>query len=118
MPDRIRLRKSAGTWVIRAGGAILGETSRALELSEGERAPVIYFPRADIAMPFFEPSVARTRSPVLGEALHFDIVTPAGTLADAAWSYEHPEPGFEAIAGHVAFRLDRVTLERTAERAL
>ncbi len=118
MPDRIRVRNATGTWVIRAGGAILGETSHALELSDGDHAPAIYFPRADIAMPFFEPSVARTRSPVLGEAAHFDIVTPAGTLADAAWSYEHPEPGFEPIAGHITFRTEKVTIERTSERAI
>lgn len=118
MPDRIRVRNASGSWVIRAGGAILGETIRALELSEGDRPAVILFPREDVAMPFFEPSVARTRNAVLGEAAHFDIVTPAGTLADAAWSFERPEPGFETIAGHIAFRAEKVTIERTAERAL
>lgn len=116
MTDRIRVRNAPGTWVIRAGGAILGETSRALELTDADRAPVIWFPRADIAMPFFEPSA--TRATALGEAVYFDIVTPSGTVADAAWSVEAPLPGLDAIAGHLAFAADKVTIERTAERAI
>ena len=48
----IRIRKAEGTWTVRSGGAVLGETSNALELSEGDLDPVIYFPREDIAMAF------------------------------------------------------------------
>ena len=35
MADHIRIRKSGGTWTIRAGGAVLGESRKALELTEG-----------------------------------------------------------------------------------
>jgi uncharacterized protein (DUF427 family) len=41
MADHIRIRKSAGTWTIRAGGAVLGESRNALELTEGSYPPVI-----------------------------------------------------------------------------
>ena len=50
MVDHIKIRKAAGTWVVRAGGAVLAESHDALELTEGEMTPVIYFPRGDIAM--------------------------------------------------------------------
>ena len=36
MADHIKIRKIEGTWVVRAGGAVLGETTEALELSETE----------------------------------------------------------------------------------
>ena len=32
---QIDIRKAIGTWVVRAGGAVLAESSNALELSEG-----------------------------------------------------------------------------------
>lgn len=32
---KIQIRKAAGTWVVRSGGAVLGESSNALELKIG-----------------------------------------------------------------------------------
>ena len=49
MANDIEVRPATGTWVVRAGGAVLGESSSALELIEGDRAPVIYFPRMEVA---------------------------------------------------------------------
>lgn len=112
MPDRIRIRTAPGTWVVRAGDAILGESARAQELTEGSYAPVMYFPREDIAMAMLDRSDRRSTCPWKGEASYFSIVTPGGTLADTVWSYETPKPGVEAIAGHLAFYPDRVTIER------
>ena len=34
----IRIRRKPGNWVVRAGGAVLGESEAVLELSEGEPA--------------------------------------------------------------------------------
>ena len=56
MSDHITIRKAPGTWTVRAGGAVLGESSDALELVEGDYPPVIYFPRGDIAMAFLDPT--------------------------------------------------------------
>jgi uncharacterized protein (DUF427 family) len=40
-------------------------------------------------------------------------VTKSTTLRDAAWSYENPKPGMEAIRNHIAFyATDAVTIER------
>jgi uncharacterized protein (DUF427 family) len=112
MPDHIRIYRATGTWVVRAGGAVLAETRNALELHEGTAAPVIYFPRADVAMAFLDRSTTRSRCPFKGEATHFDIVTKSTTIKDAAWSYDTPGDGLTAIAGHLAFHPDRVTVER------
>ncbi|TMV49768.1 DUF427 domain-containing protein [Thioclava sp. BHET1] len=104
--------KAGGTWVIRAGGAILGESKEALELIEKNHQPVIYFPRADIAMAFLEPSETVTTCPYKGQASYFSIVTKSGTISDAAWCYEDPIEAASRIAGHLAFYPDKVALER------
>ena len=83
MPDRIRITKAAGTWVIRAGGAVLGETQNALELTEGSYPSVIYFPREDIAMTFLEASDKTSICPHKGAANYFSIVTKNGPIPDA-----------------------------------
>lgn len=113
MADDIRIHPAAGTWVVRAGGAVLGETSRALELVENGHPPVVYIPRDDIAMAFLEKTGKRTTGPYMGEATHYSIVTKSTVLADAAWSYETPKPGAERIAGHLAFYpSDTVAVEK------
>ena len=103
MTDHITIRPASGTWVVRAGGAVLGESSAALELSEGDYPPVIYFPRSDIAMDFLDATEKVTQCPHKGDAAHFSIVTKSRVLENAAWSYEAPKDGVAEIAGHLAF---------------
>ncbi|KNG92524.1 DUF427 domain-containing protein [Pseudaestuariivita atlantica] len=103
MSSHIRIVTSPGTWAVRAGGAVLGETKSALELTEGDYPPVIYFPRADLAMAFLEPTDHSTVCPHKGEASYFSIVTKSQTLKNAAWSYEDPAEGVEEIRDHIAF---------------
>lgn len=112
MAPHIRTRPAEGTWVVRADGAIIAESRAALELTEGELRPAIYFPREDVAMAFLERTESRTTCPWKGEASYFAVHTSSGVIPDAAWSYESPKEGCEAIAGHLAFYSDRVTLER------
>lgn len=112
MTDHIRLRKAPGTWVLRAADAVLGESTNAIELTEGSYPPVIYFPREDIATVFLEPSPSKTHCPYKGDAAYFSIITPAGTIKDAGWSYLNPPESLTAIAGHLAFYIDRVTVEQ------
>ncbi|WP_210527381.1 DUF427 domain-containing protein [Rubellimicrobium arenae] len=111
MSEHITIRPSGGTWVVRAGGAVLAETGRALELREGGYPPVIYIPREDVAMAFFEPSATRSVCPHKGEASYFSFVGKSGTVKDAAWIYETPKADVTPIAGHLAFYLTKVTLE-------
>lgn len=103
MPDRIRVRKKPGTWTVRSGGAILGETVNALELSEGDLAPVIYFPRSDIAMAFLDRSDKTTHCPHKGDANYYSIVNKSSVDKDAVWTYEDPLEAVAAIKDHLAF---------------
>lgn len=111
MADHITIAPAEGEWVIRAGGAVLAETGNALELTENGHNPVIYFPRADVAMAFLEPSDTRSTCPHRGEARYYSIIAKSGAIKDAAWSYEDPKPGVEAIAGHLAFYPGKVAIE-------
>ena len=111
MSDRITIADAGGTWVVRGGGAILGETENALRLDEDGHDPVIYFPRDDVAMAFLEVSETRTHCPWKGGATHFSLQTKSRMVPDVAWSYETPIDGAEALAGHIAFYTDKVTVE-------
>jgi uncharacterized protein (DUF427 family) len=109
----VKILTAQGTWVVRAGGAVIGESARVLELIDGSRPADLYFPRADLAMAFLEPAARTVQSRGIGEARYFDLVLRSATIPEAAWSYEAPLPTAERIAGHVAFAPgDRVTIER------
>jgi uncharacterized protein (DUF427 family) len=112
MADHIKIRKAEGTWVVRAGGAVIGETSNALEVTEGSSPPVVYFPRGDIAMAFLDRTATTTTCPHIGEATYYAIIAKSGTIANAAWSYEAPKPGMERMAGHLAFDAEKATVEQ------
>ncbi|WP_172299823.1 DUF427 domain-containing protein [Pseudoruegeria sp. HB172150] len=112
MSSHIETRKAAGTWVVRAGGAVLGETQNAVELLEDGYEPVIYFPREDIAMAFLEASEKTSHCPHKGDASYYTIQAKSGPILNAAWSYESPIAGMEAITGHLAFYTDRVAVEQ------
>jgi uncharacterized protein (DUF427 family) len=103
MSEHITVRKAPGTWSVRAGGAVLGESSDALELVEGDHPPVIYFPRGDIAMAFLDQTPKKTACPHKGEASYFSVVTKSTTLKDVAWSYEDPKEAVSRIKDHLAF---------------
>ena len=113
MTDHITIRRASGTWVVRSGGAILGETTKALELSEGDYAPVIYFPRDDIAMALLDQTDKVTHCPHKGDATYYSIVNMSSVTENAVWSYEAPLEGVAEIKGYLAFvQSDSVKVEQ------
>ena len=112
MSDHITLTKATDTYSIRAAGAVLGESANVIVLKEGDMAPVLYVPRADLAMAFFDQTDHTTHCPHKGDASYFTLQAKSGPIANAAWSYETPKEGLEAIAGHLAFYTDKVTVEK------
>ncbi len=112
MSENLSIQKAEGIWVVRAGGAVIAETSAALELTEGNAAPVIYFPRHDVAMAFLERTDSRTSCPIKGEASYYSLITKSTTIPDACWSYEQPREAAARIAGYISFYPERVTVEQ------
>lgn len=112
MNTQMMIRKAQGGWVVRAGGAVLAESDDAIELTEGDYPPVIFFPRDHIAMAFLEPSDMKSEDPFKGAASHFSIVTKSTVLDNAAYSFDTPKEGLEQIAGMIAFYPQKATVER------
>ena len=112
MSERITISPADGTWVVRAAGAVLGESKNALILNEDGYPEVVYFPRADISMAFFEKSEKHTVCPYKGNATYYDLIAKSGTFAEAAWSYENPIAAVSEIKEHLAFYTSKVTVEK------
>lgn len=113
MASHITIAPAEGTWVIRAGGAVIGESTRALALAEGTYPPVIYFPRTDLAMDLLERADHTTHCPHKGDATYFTIHSAHGELENAAWSYEAPFDAVAEITGYIAFHpSDEIVIER------
>jgi uncharacterized protein (DUF427 family) len=98
--------------VVRFKGAVVADTRHALELKEATYPPVLYIPRGDAKLDHYVKSTKQTHCPYKGDASYFDLKTGAETAEGAVWSYETPFPAMKAIAEHVAFYPDKVTIER------
>jgi uncharacterized protein (DUF427 family) len=98
-PNRVR---------VLVGGAIVAESTRALSLKESTYPPVLYIPREDVHMDFFEKTERTTRCPHKGEASYFGVMAHGIETPDVAWSYESPSAGVERIKGHLAFYPNKV----------
>lgn len=113
MTSKIRIRKAPGVWTVRSGGAVLGESSNALELSEDGHEPVIYFPRSDIAMALLDRTDKTTHCPHKGDASYFSIVNMSTVTENAVWSYEDPKEDVAEIKDYLGFVLsDSVKVEQ------
>ncbi|MFQ3183905.1 MAG: hypothetical protein ACI9RO_000057 [Alteromonas macleodii] len=112
MSDHIKIEPAKGTWVIRAAGAVLGESNNALKMLENDKQFVIYFPRTDISMAFFDKSETSTICPHKGTATYYNLIAKSGTYKDTTWSYEDPKSYFTQIKGYVAFFVDNVVVEQ------
>ncbi|TAM55534.1 MAG: DUF427 domain-containing protein [Paraburkholderia sp.] len=104
-PNRHRLR-------VIHGGITIADTRRGLTLKETGLPGVFYFPREDINMTRLQRSQSKSHCPYKGDASYFHLLTEEdGPVVDAAWSYESPLPGAEAIKDCLAFysaRVDRI----------
>ena len=113
MTEYIKIGALSGKWSIRAAGAVIAETCRALELTERGYDPVIYFPCNDIAMAFLDQTDKIFHCPHKGDARYFSIITKNGPIENVAWSYEAPKKDLVRIKDHLAFYLnDKITIEQ------
>lgn len=95
---------------VRIGDAVVADTKAALALREASYPVVLYIPRADVDMAQLRSSSHASYCPYKGEAGYFDLPALGATGANAVWTYKRPYDAVAAIAGHVAFYPDRVTM--------
>lgn len=93
-PARVRIEHRGQTVV---------DTTAAWRVLETSHPPVYYVPPADVLAGALVPSRRTSFCEFKGEATYCDVRVSDQVLADAAWGYADPSPGFEVIAGHVAF---------------
>jgi len=94
VPERLR---------VLVDGEVLAETTHGLRVLETAGPPAYYIPRDDVRMDRLSPSPHRTYCEWKGGASYFSYVGRDRRIPNVGWTYESPLPGYEAIAGHVAF---------------
>jgi uncharacterized protein (DUF427 family) len=98
VPERIR---------VIVGDAVLADTSRAYRVLETAGAPVYYVPPEDVDQTVLWPSGRHSTCEWKGQASYHSFVG-ARRIDDIAWSYDDPNPGYEAIRGYLAFYAAKV----------
>ena len=88
--------------VIRLGGFVVADTSRALRVLETHHAPTYYLPPEDVDA-ILRPTTGSSICEWKGLARYHDVIAGAATAPRAAWSYDRPTPRFADLAGHIAF---------------
>jgi uncharacterized protein (DUF427 family) len=101
-------------------GVVVADSHRALRVLETAGAPVWYLPPDDVRLDLLRPARGpETVCEWKGRASYFDLVVRDRVAPRAAWQYAHPEPGYAAIAGCIAFypgRIDAALVD--GERAM
>lgn len=101
--------------VVELDGEVVVETRRSLRVLETSHPPVYYLPVEHVVPGVLRPVPGQTWCEFKGAASYFDVVGPGGGVRSrAAWHYPQPTPGYEALAGHVAFypgRMGRCTVD-------
>lgn len=106
---RITTEPAHGSIILSVEGVTLADSSRALVLREGTYPPVVYFPRADVAMDRLTRMDRITHCPHKGDASYWSAEVDGRMVDIAAWSYEDPDKtAAEPIRGLIAFYLDNL----------
>jgi len=85
------------------GGVTIADTTGAIKVMETSHPPVYYLPPEDIAPGVLTTSDRRTFCEYKGWATYHHVSAGGVERRDAAWSYPEPSPGYESLAGHIAF---------------
>jgi uncharacterized protein (DUF427 family) len=108
---RIDSRRTSRHIVVRIGGEIVADTTRAVALFETGLPTRWYIPREDVLAELTRNDSHRTTCSYKGNATHWDV---AGERA-IAWSYELPLNDAVAVRSMISFYNERVDIEVDGE---
>ncbi len=118
-PDHpITLTPAPRRWRARYQGHVIADTADALILQEAVYAPVIYFPREDVAMEFMSRTRRSTHCPYKGDAAYYTVLMNGHIAENAVWTYEQPYPAMTQIDGRLAFYPDRIEVYEVEDAAV
>ena len=106
---RITLDSADCRWRVTSGETLLADSQRALILDESGYEPVVYFPAEDVEQEQLTAVDLRTTCPFKGEASYY-VYGGDSSQQIVAWTYPATYREVDAIAGHIAFYADRVTV--------
>lgn len=93
---------------VERGGEVIARTRRGRRVVETAGAPVYYFPPDDVRMEWLRKSGRGSYCEWKGRAEYWSLVHGDDPVPDIAWSYPDPVPGYESIAGWLAFYAGKV----------
>jgi class 3 adenylate cyclase/uncharacterized protein (DUF427 family) len=99
-PKRVRVEFS-GTWI--------ADTTRAVVLHETRQPPAHYIPKEDIRMDLLHKTAYHTHCPFRGDASYWALEVGGQRVENAAWAYEAPFRGAEAVKGHLSFYRGKIS---------
>ena len=89
-------------------GVVVADSRRAVRILETSHPPAWYIPADDVRMDLLRLTHRHTVCEYKGDAIYYTISAAGQARVDAAWTYTDPLPGYESIAGHIAFYPGRV----------
>lgn len=104
----ITIAPSATRVIVRLGGTVIADTTRALVMRAPGTPDQQYIPRVDVDMARLARTDLVTHCPYKGDASYWSIQGGARVAENAVWSYETPYADMAPIAGYLAFYADRV----------
>jgi uncharacterized protein (DUF427 family) len=102
-PRPPRLEPITHHLVVDLGGDTIVDTRRGYRVLETSHPPNYYVPVADVAKGALVRSEGRSFCEWKGRAHYYEVRGGNRVEMDAAWGYEQPNAGFEALIDHVAF---------------
>jgi uncharacterized protein (DUF427 family) len=89
-------------------GVTIADSERAVRVLETSHPPTYYVPPEDVRMDLMSAGAGTSVCEWKGRATYHTLTIGDRRILDVAWSYERPQPGFEAIASYLAFYPGRV----------
>lgn len=100
---QFRLERATRRWRALFAGHLIADSPEAFVLHRGDLAPMVFFPRGDVAMEYMSRTDRRHASPRLGEAVSYTLLMDGSWAENAVVSFDNPDEDFSQIAGHLAF---------------
>jgi uncharacterized protein (DUF427 family) len=107
-PRPPRLEPVTARLVVVLGGESIADTTRGHRVLETSHPPNYYFPPHDIAPGALERTAGGSFCEFKGRAHYYTVRGGERVEPEAAWGYDHPSPGFDSLAGRVAFYAGRM----------
>jgi len=118
-PDHpITLTPATRRWRAMYSGHVIADSNDALILKEAGYKPVVYFPRADVAMDYMSRTDQSTHCPYKGDAAYYTLLMDGHIAENSVWTYEQPYPAMALIEGLLAFYPDKIEVYEVDDAAV